>query len=140
MHALVDKQIVLYRWHIIEEQGLPESQKLIWLIDVWSVHRSKEFRKWMHDHHPKIIILYVPAGCTGLFQPCDVRIQRLLKHIWKCVFHEQIVTESLHQLNAGEPVKMPTAVAAMQNQTVLWLVHAYEGLNKSEIVKKVHLK
>ncbi|VDC01763.1 unnamed protein product [Peniophora sp. CBMAI 1063] len=132
MHRLVDEQIAPYRERVIQEQALPTDQKLIWLIDVWSVHRSKEFRDWMQEHHPEIIVLYVPGGCTGVFQPCDVGIQRLLKHIWKCVFHEQVVAESLRQMDNGEPVKLATAIAAMRNRTVAWLVSAYEGLNKPE--------
>ncbi|KAJ6549875.1 hypothetical protein B0H19DRAFT_858017, partial [Mycena capillaripes] len=46
------------------ELGLPPSQISIWNIDCWSVHRSKEFLTWMKKHHPNIIILFVPGGCT----------------------------------------------------------------------------
>ncbi|KZT31979.1 hypothetical protein SISSUDRAFT_965602, partial [Sistotremastrum suecicum HHB10207 ss-3] len=42
------------------------TQKCMWLIDCWSVHRSQEFRDWMRENYPWIIIMYVPAGCTGL--------------------------------------------------------------------------
>ena len=51
---------------------LPKSQPCIWQIDVWSVHTSQEFRSWMWDMYPWIILDYVPGGCTGLFQPCNV--------------------------------------------------------------------
>jgi len=55
------------------------NQICIWQIDCWSVHRSLEFRSWMSAAFPWIRIHYVPANCTGLFQPCDVGIQRVLK-------------------------------------------------------------
>jgi hypothetical protein len=61
------------------ELSLPPSQKSLLQLDVWSVHRSKEFREWMRTHHPTIILDYVPGGCTGVLQPCDVGIQRPLK-------------------------------------------------------------
>jgi hypothetical protein len=50
-----------------KELGLPSSQVSIWLIDCWSVHKSKEFRTWMKKNHPNIILLFVPGGCTSLF-------------------------------------------------------------------------
>jgi hypothetical protein len=57
----------------------PPSQKSLWQIDVWFVHRSDEFRKWMKGNHPTIIVDFVPGGCTGVHQPCDVGIQRPFK-------------------------------------------------------------
>ena len=54
-----------------EELGMPSNQYSIWLIDCWSVHRLEEFLSWMWTT-PTIIVIFVPAGCTGLFQPCDV--------------------------------------------------------------------
>jgi len=55
------------------------NQLCVWQIDCWSVHRSFEFRSWMQKYYPWIQIHYIPANCTGLFQPCDVGIQRILK-------------------------------------------------------------
>ncbi|EJD52467.1 hypothetical protein AURDEDRAFT_18204, partial [Auricularia subglabra TFB-10046 SS5] len=46
--------------------GLPEDQRYIWLIDLWAVHRSEEFRQWMKQNFPQIILLYIPANCTSL--------------------------------------------------------------------------
>jgi hypothetical protein len=36
-------------------------------IDCWSVHHSAEFLDWMWDAHCTIIVIFIPAGCTGLF-------------------------------------------------------------------------
>ncbi|KAF8234198.1 hypothetical protein L208DRAFT_1262742, partial [Tricholoma matsutake] len=55
--------------------NLPPHQKALWQIDVWSVHRSKEFCNWMGKHHPQICLDFVPGSCTGVHQPCDVSIQ-----------------------------------------------------------------
>ena len=48
------------------ELSLPPHQKNLWQIDVWSVHRSKESGGWMHTNHPKILVDFVPGGCTGV--------------------------------------------------------------------------
>ncbi|KAG2344250.1 hypothetical protein BDR05DRAFT_882745 [Suillus weaverae] len=52
----------------------------------------------MKNNHPTIILNYVPGGCTGLFQPCDVRIQHLFKHSLKHSYHSDVVQELLEQL------------------------------------------
>ncbi|KZP29506.1 hypothetical protein FIBSPDRAFT_716960, partial [Athelia psychrophila] len=64
MHDLVDNIIAPYFERQKKALKLPTSQKSIWQIDVWSVHRSAEFRGWMKKTHPNIILHYVPAGCT----------------------------------------------------------------------------
>ena len=51
-----------------------QSQKALWQINVWSVHRSEEFCTWMKKFHPLIILDYMPGGCTGVHQSCDVGI------------------------------------------------------------------
>jgi len=72
-----------YVQHILvpyfKEHRQDQNQICIWQIDCWSIHRSAGFRDWMYKTYPWIRIHYVPANCTGLFQPCDVGIQRVLK-------------------------------------------------------------
>ena len=57
-------------------------------------------------HHPNIKLNYVPAGCTGLLQPCDVGIQRIFKHSLRRSFHEDVVQDILTQINRGEEAIM----------------------------------
>ncbi|KAF9038035.1 hypothetical protein BJ165DRAFT_1324514, partial [Panaeolus papilionaceus] len=64
MHSFVNNLLAPYFNRRKSELGLPPSQKALWNIDVWSVHRSKEFRYWMKTNHPNIILDYVPGGCT----------------------------------------------------------------------------
>ncbi|KZV59336.1 hypothetical protein PENSPDRAFT_547351, partial [Peniophora sp. CONT] len=64
MRHLVDQVIQPYFDRRIEELGLPATQKCIWQIDAWSVHRSEEFRTWMKKEHKNIILMFVPGGCT----------------------------------------------------------------------------
>ena len=48
-----------------QQLGLPDTSKVILLMDVWAVHRGKEFRAFLREHFPYIIPLFIPAGCTG---------------------------------------------------------------------------
>jgi len=75
MESLVNKIIALYFDKTKEELGLPLTQHSIWKIDCWSVHKSAEIRVWIKKNHSTIIVLFIPGGCTGLWQPLDVRIQ-----------------------------------------------------------------
>ena len=79
-----------------------KNQVCLWTIDCWSVHRSQEFRDWMRDNYPWILIRYVPGGCTGLIQPCDVGIQRILKHAMKKTALSHIVKETVAHLDNNE--------------------------------------
>ena len=84
------------------------NQICIWQIDCWSVHRSAEFRDWMYDTYLWIRIHYVPANCTGLFRPCDVGIQRVLKLAIRCSALQDIINNTTEQLGHGVEPTMVT--------------------------------
>ena len=80
---------------------------------------------WMWKTLSTIIIIFVPAGCTALFQPCDVGVQLSVKHSLKKSAHEDIVNEVLHQLDTGvspQKVTIDSRIKVMRNWTVgrLW--------------------
>ena len=52
-----------------ERLNLPDHHKSIWQIDVWSVHRSMEFRDWMKETDPTIILDYVPGVVQAFINP-----------------------------------------------------------------------
>ena len=83
---------------------------------------------------------YIPGGCTGIFQPCDVGIQRILKHAMKKTALSHIVKETVAHLNNNEDpgtILLTKAVKVLRNRLVEWLVNGYKAINKPEIVKKV---
>jgi hypothetical protein len=138
MQLLVEKIIVPYFSAQKARLGLPESQKSIWQIDVWSVHRSEEFRSWVGAHHPNIILDFVPGGCTGVWQACDVGIQRIFKHSLKRSYHEDIVAAILKQIDDDvDAIELDKRLGILRDQSVAWLWKAHQTLNKPEIVKKV---
>ena len=120
--------------------GLPHTQKSLWQIDVWSVHRSEEFRGWMQTNFNNIILNYVPGGCTGLHQPCDVGIQRPFKHSIKRSYHESVITEMLEKIEKDSPVlTVDKSIATLRNRSVTWLWNAFNAINKPDLIKKVNL-
>ena len=117
-----------------------KSQVCLWTIDCWSVHRSQEFRNWMQENYPWILIRYIPGGCTGIFQPCDVGIQRILKHVMKKTVLSHIVKETVaHLANNKDPgtILLAKAIGVLRSRSVEWLVNGYKAINKPEVIKKV---
>lgn len=106
MRDLVNGIIAPYFDRKKAELELPSSQCSLWMIDCWSVHKSEEFRTWMKNAHPNIIINFVPGNCTGIWQPLDVGIQRVLKQSMKRSAHKDIVDETHAHLDSGTSVHM----------------------------------
>ncbi|KAI0348213.1 hypothetical protein BDW22DRAFT_1436148 [Trametopsis cervina] len=122
------------------ELGLPKDQEVILQLDVWSVHRSKQFRDHISRVWPEIILDYVPGGCTGIWQPCDVGMQRLMKVVIRRSQQEDIIEETLLQIQAGVPphqIKLDTSVVTLRRRSVRWMVNAYNSINDPTIVKRV---
>ncbi|OBZ66407.1 hypothetical protein A0H81_13643 [Grifola frondosa] len=114
-------------------------QKCIWMIDVWSVHRSLEFRTWIKTKYVWIIVIFVPGGCTPLLQACDVGIQKILKLAIKRSSHSDVVEETLEQLPRGvsaKEVHIKKNIGILRNRLVQWLINGYNAINKESIVKQ----
>jgi hypothetical protein len=122
------------------ELGLSPDHKALWQIDVWSVHRSKEFRAWMKKNYENIIVDFVPGGCTGVAQPCDVGIQRPFKQSLKRSYHEAVVNEVLECMAKNKPVAIDKGIKKIRDRAPTWLWNAYKTINNPELVKKVRNK
>lgn len=140
MRLFVDHILAPYFQNTKTTLGLPTNQRALWSIDVWSVHRSKEFLDWMNMTHPAILVDFIPGGCTGVAQPCDVGIQRPFKHITNQCFLEDVVKTTLSQIDSNGDLTWDTRLPTLRNASVRWLWKAYEALNKKEIVQKVSEK
>ncbi|KAF8597066.1 hypothetical protein BDV93DRAFT_453871 [Ceratobasidium sp. AG-I] len=123
-----------------KKHGLPVDQHCIFQIDAWSVHRSKEFRLWMESAFPWIGLHYIPGGCTGLFQACDVALQRVAKIAMRRKPLSDIIDETTEALAGGaDPTTFinDKTVKTLRNRSVSWMVEAYNAINKPELVQKV---
>lgn len=138
MRAYINDIIAPYFDRMKIEHTLPPSQKSLLQLDVWSVHRSKEFRGWMRVHHPTIILDYVPGGCTGVQQPCDVGIQRPLKLSVKKSYHEDIVEDLMSKENKGTSTPaLKEGIKDLRDRTPRWLWNAYNAVNDQKLVQRV---
>ncbi|KAG8695975.1 hypothetical protein FRC09_008821 [Ceratobasidium sp. 395] len=93
----------------------------------------------MRTHYPWIILLFVPGGCTGLFQACDVGLQRILKLAIRQAAHRDVVDETLAALADGtapEAVVNDQGRQTLRNRSVDWLLRGFYAINRPDIVQK----
>jgi len=84
----------------------------------------------MEGNHPNIILNYVPGGCTGAVQPCDVGIQRPLKLSMKRIYHENSVTEVLEQIDAkSEHININSRLPTLRDRSTRWIGNAYQAIS-----------
>jgi DDE superfamily endonuclease len=140
MKDLVNEIIEPYFEETKKVLGLPLNQCTIWKIDCWSVHKSKEFMTWMEETHPTIILIFVPGRCTGVWQPLDVGIQRVLKQSIKRSAHKDVVDETTAHLESGTlspAVKLDTRLGTLRNRSLGWIVNAIRDIDNEDLILKV---
>jgi hypothetical protein len=140
MKSFVKTILVPYFQAEKTQLSLDPLQECIWQLDIWPVHTSLEFHTWIYDNYPWIILDYIPGGCAGLWQPCDVGIQCTLKLAVKHLQQTAAVKEVYFQLaNGTEPsdVRIDTRLGALRDCVPSTLVHAFKAMNMPNRVQKV---
>ncbi|KAG8965486.1 hypothetical protein FRC00_001650 [Tulasnella sp. 408] len=118
----------------LQQLGLKSTQKVLLILDCWTVHRSAEFLDWMRNTQKNLKMVFIPGGCTGDFQPQDVGTQRLVKHIIKTSALDYIVNETKKQLDSGaspESVSIPTGLPILREASVAWTLKAFKFFTKN---------
>lgn len=127
----------------IDVMKLPPDQRAILLIDCYPVHAGLDFRTYVWDEFPNIFLLFVPANCTGIFQPADVGLQRVIKHQLRQAALRYLVAEHQKQLKAGttpDQVKFSTSLPVLRNASVRGIVDAWKymaGPSGRDVIKRV---
>jgi hypothetical protein len=137
MQEWVEKVLVPYLNARRAELGLPPEQKALLIIDVWSVHRSREFLTWMRETHPDILIDFVPGGCTGIGQPLDVGLNRPFKHAVKLAYHSWLIDTLLKQREKEQKMDLDTGLPVLRDASVGWIWEGYKAVQDTELILKV---
>jgi len=64
---------------LLGSEDRAKKEHLIHILDCWPVNISQEFKQWVHQEHPLLHVLYIPAGATGRFQINDTHLHRAFK-------------------------------------------------------------
>ncbi|KAL3694501.1 hypothetical protein R1sor_008152 [Riccia sorocarpa] len=92
------------------------------------LHRGKEFCAFLERTHPYVLLLYVPAGYTSVYQPADVAIQRPLKARFARNYHEWAIGQVKLSLDAGvEPpgTKFDVSISTLRAKAFEWMWKAH---------------
>ena len=134
--------VILVPYFITEKEhlSLDPLQECIWQLDIWSVHASLEFRTWMFDNYPWIILNYIPGGCTGLWQPCDVGIQHILKLAVKHSQQTTVIHKVYSQMQQGIGtcnISLDTRLSMLRDHVPATLVDMHHSINNATWIQKV---
>lgn len=116
-----------YRNRMLAKHELPINAKMVVYFDCWKVHKSRALLEWLKATYPWLIALFVPAGCTGILQPCDVGIQRIYKHHIKLAAAQYFQETVQAQLQSGirpADIRIMDNIGKLRNQTATWVLAA----------------
>ena len=137
MRDLVNTIIAPYFKKTKVTLNLPPEQCSVWKIDCWFVHKSAEFLGWMKENHANIIVIFVPGGCTGIWQPLDVGVQRVMKLSIKRSAHCDIVDEVSAQLTSGtKDLRLNITLGTLRNWAVGWVVNTIHEISNKVLICK----
>jgi hypothetical protein len=104
---------------------------MVWLIDCWKVHTSKEFRNWFKENHPLVHYLYVAANYRSKFQPTDVLLQRPFKHGFRKQFEKwqsELVASQLVEGVRPEDIELQVGIKKLRELLIGWLLLSWGEL------------
>ncbi|RPA72791.1 hypothetical protein BJ508DRAFT_381373 [Ascobolus immersus RN42] len=132
--------VLPYRKSIIARCPQYSHTPMILYIDVYWCHRCDEFLDWLETYQETrgcFIVLFVPANTTSVCQPCDVGLQRPVKHELRRQHMRMATMETAEQLRKGispENIRLDVSLPHLRNQTPQWLYNTYNIVSSTNAV------
>jgi hypothetical protein len=132
MKEYIEKIIMPYANRCIELHQLHADAKIILVLDVWAVHKSEEFRRFLRSHHPRIHLVFVPANCTSKLQVADVALQRPFKSQITNLFNEWAAAQIKVQLKQDNVVGLNDKLKMLTIKPLAleWCIESYRGMKE----------
>jgi hypothetical protein len=137
MQRYITEVVMPYAERCIEQHRLHADARIILLLDVWAVHKSEEFRRFLRTHHPRIHLVFVPANCTSKLQVADVALQRPFKHGITARFNHWAAEQIAAQIEADKVIGIAAQLkmAVLKPLVLQWCVESWSALkDKRELI------
>ncbi|KAK3237360.1 hypothetical protein CYMTET_52560 [Cymbomonas tetramitiformis] len=134
----VDYILVPYLLEQKRAANLAPDAHAIFIMDVWWGWRSPNFREHVKASYPWLHLIYVPASCTPVAQPCDLGIIAYLKATVRRLYSAHACQEVLSQLNSGTPtsdVALDLGKKTLAPLLLQWWAEATSQLTSEDIVQ-----
>lgn len=112
---------------------------MILYLDVYWCHRCDGFLNWLETLTEKFclfIVIFVPANTTSVNQPCDVGLQRPVKHELKRQYMQSAILETSEQLQrpgiTPQNVRLDVSLPHLRNQTPRWLSNTFTTVSGTD--------
>ena len=111
---------------MIDRLNMHNDSNLIWLLDCWTVHNSKEFVAWIKEKHPNIFLIFISANCTSIYQPANVILQWPFKRGFRKEFDIYTTTMIDKQLETKEAkdIMLDFCMSTLKPLLCSWLFEA----------------
>ena len=133
MEEYVDKVLVPYFDSVKEELDIPIRRKSLAIFDMYSVHRTDEFKQKLRDNH--IEYQSVPGGCTPKLQPLDVSGNKKFKDGLKKDFNDHYSAMIAKELKAGKQpcdIKPDMRLATLKPLNARWVLSSFDQLRNAK--------
>lgn len=139
----VEQVVLPYRARVLQRFPHYATKPMILYLDVYWCHRANDFIAWLDSDEQRnksgcrFIVLFVPANTTSVCQPCDVGLQRPIKHELRRQHMTTAIMETCDQLRVHSPenVRLKVTLGHLRNQTPRWLHNTYQVVQKTDAVK-----
>jgi hypothetical protein len=94
---------------------------MVWLLDCWYIHKSKEFLDWMKKKHSNTLVIFVPCYRTNVLQPTNMILQCPLKHVFKMGFNGWIINIIKSQIDTSANLHVDFKMSNLKPKICGWL-------------------
>ena len=132
MQQYIEEVIMTYADRCIKRHHLSSLANVILVLDVWAVHKSEEFRRFLRTKHPRIHLVFVPPNCTSKLQVADVVLQRPFKHGITTRFNEWACAQVIEQIADNKIVGIAESLkmATIKPLALQWCIDSWKDLKE----------
>ena len=132
MQQYVEHVVLPYASRCIVQHELRSDAHVLLVLDVWSVHKSEEFRAYLRDKQPRVHLVFVPANCTSRLQVADVALQRPFKAHITDKFQRWTVDQMKSQIDSNSVVGIAQLLrmATIKPLAQQWCIDSWNELRK----------